>query len=152
MEFLRKYNPKAQRKILFLVAGIIWGFAGFRVFDIGFKTIQGANAISIVNTIISAVIFCLFFFLIFKKLVKKHTKRVINKPQEKQCVFSFFDLKSYCIMAFMISLGIWVRSTGVFPIYVGDFYIGLGLALFGAGVLFIINFVNFRNVNIKYLK
>ena len=51
----------------------------------------------------------------------------------------------------MISLGIGVRSIGVFnPVYVGDFYIGLGFALFISGLLFLINSLNFQRTIEKY--
>ena len=84
-------------------------------------------------------------------MFKKHTRRIINSSLEKHCIFSFFDLKSYCIMGVMIFLGITVRNIGIFnPVYVGDFYIGLGLALFMAGVLFLLSSIKFTNTKLKY--
>ncbi|MGL5311909.1 MAG: hypothetical protein ACRC92_01555, partial [Peptostreptococcaceae bacterium] len=79
----------------------------------------------------------IFFNFIFKKMVKKHRYRISNKDQEKLCLFSFFDIKSYIIMAFMMTLGISIRSmTFINPIYWAPIYVGIGSALFLAGVLF----------------
>ncbi len=54
-------------------------------------------------------------------------------------------------MGFMIFLGITVRSAKIFnPVYVGTFYIGLGLALFVAGILFLQSSIKFEKTKFKY--
>lgn len=58
----------------------------------------------------------------------------------------FFDLKSYCIMAFMMGGGIWLRSSGLVPdVFIAVFYTGLGCALVLAGVLFWIMFFLYKS-------
>ena len=53
----------------------------------------------------------------------------------------FFDVKSFLIMAVMMSGGIWLRSSTVAPErFIAVFYTGLGASLLLAGVLFGINF------------
>ena len=53
----------------------------------------------------------------------------------------FFDLKAYLIMTCMMSGGIGLRATGIFPdIFVAFFYSGLGCALALAGVMFTKNY------------
>lgn len=151
MKNLFKYIPKVEKKTLLLIAGIIWGFAGFRVLTIGLGDVQINNGNWIVSIVSGSVVFYMFFKFIFSKMFKKHTRRIINSSLEKHCIFSFFDLKSYCIMGVMIFLGITVRNIGIFnPVYVGDFYIGLGLALFMAGVLFLLSSIKFTNTKLKY--
>ncbi|WP_010298011.1 hypothetical protein [Clostridium senegalense] len=151
MKNLDKLTPRVSKKILLLIAGIVWGFAGFRVLTIGLNDVKINNGYGILSLIIATVIFFMFFKFIFSKMLKKHTKRIINSSLEKHCAFSFFDFKSYIIMGFMISLGVGVRSIGVFnPVYVGDFYIGLGFALFISGLLFLINSLNFQRTIEKY--
>ena len=50
-------------------------------------------------------------------------------------------MKSYLIMAFMMSGGIWLRSSRFAPdVFIAVFYTGLGCALALAGVLFWIMF------------
>ena len=57
-------------------------------------------------------------------------------------MFRFFDTKSYLIMAFMMTLDIGLRVSGVVPTrFIAYFYTGLGASLLTAGVLFIVNYL-----------
>ena len=142
---------KVEKKTLLLVAGLIWGFAGFRVFTLGLGDIKTNDGNLILSALFSAIIFYLFFKFIFSKMFKKHTKRIINSDLKKHCIFSFFDVKSYIIMGFMIFFGITIRNLEIVnPIYLGSFYMGLGFALFIAGVLFLISFIKFEKTKAKY--
>ena len=81
----------------------------------------------------------------FFKIKKKHIKRIL-KYKNNTYFWNFFDLKSYIIMIFMISLGIILRILNVFPVFfVAFFYTGLGLALTLEGIMFIKNY--FSNIN-----
>jgi len=151
MKNLDKYILKVGKKTLLLIAGLVWGFAGFRVFTLGQGDVQINHGNWIISLIVAGIVFYVFFKFIFSKMSRKHTRRIINSRLQKHCVFSFFDFKSYCIMGFMIFFGITIRNLGVFnPIYVGTFYMGLGGALFMAGVSFLINSLNFENTKLKY--
>ncbi|MGG7163159.1 hypothetical protein [Clostridium ihumii] len=142
---------KVEKKTLLLVAGLIWGFAGFRVFTLGVGDIKTNDGNLILSALFSAIIFYLFFKFIFSKMFEKHTKRIINSNLKKHCIFSFFDVKSYIIMGFMIFFGITIRNLEIVnPIYLGSFYMGLGFALFIAGVLFLISFIKFEKTKAKY--
>ena len=78
---------------------------------------------------------------IFGKMVKKHTERILLYEDEQQNVFRFFDTRSYLIMAFMMTLGIGLRVSGVVPNgFIAYFYTGLGASLLTAGVLFIFHY------------
>ncbi|WP_455799684.1 hypothetical protein [Clostridium butyricum] len=148
---LKQYIPRVQKRSLLLIAGFIWGFAGFRVLTLGLGDVESNKGNLIFSLILSRIVFYIFFKFVFNKIIKKHTKRIIKNTLEKQCVFSFFDFKSYCIMEFMIFLGITVRSAKIFnPVYVGTFYIGLGLALFVAGILFLQSSIKFEKTKFKY--
>ncbi|MDO5039335.1 hypothetical protein [Clostridium sp.] len=142
---------KVNKRTLLLIAGLVWGFAGFRVFTIGIGDVESHHGSFIYSIIFAAIIFFVFFKFIFSKMFKKHTTRIINSELKKHCAFSFFDVRSYLIMGFMIFFGITVRSIGIFnPVYVGTFYIGLGFALFMAGVLFLISSFKFSSTNLKF--
>ncbi|APF27576.1 putative membrane protein [Clostridium sporogenes] len=149
--FFKKLTFKVEKRTLLLIAGLVWGFAGFKVFRLGAKSIKVNNLNWIFITLFSVLVFYIFFNFIFIKMLKKHTKRIINNTLEKHCIFSFFDIKSYFIMAFMIFFGITIRSLGIFnPVYLGTFYIGLGSALFMAGLSFLISSLKFENTILKY--
>ncbi|MFQ7566302.1 MAG: hypothetical protein ACLRMQ_11395 [Clostridium perfringens] len=151
MDGIKKFTPRVIKRILIFIAGLVWGFAGFRVFTLGFGDVMSHHGNLIITIIFAAVIFFVFFKFIFSKMFKKHTTRIVNSKLDKHCVFSFFDFKSYLIMGFMIFFGISVRNLGIFnPVYLGDFYMGLGAALFMAGVYFFVGFFTFDNLKVKY--
>ena len=82
------------------------------------------------------------FGFMFYRMSVRHTKRIRSYPQETRPVWNFFDLKSYLIMAFMMSGGIWLRNSGLAPeVFIAVFYTGLGCALGSAGILFWVNFI-----------
>lgn len=126
---------KVKKRNLLLIASIVWVIAGFNVLKIGITCY--INYVSIINITASLIIFSLFLFLIFKKLVNKHTVRIKNYKEEKQFFLNFFDLKSFLIMFFMITLGIIIRKFNLLPEkIIAIFYSGLGTSLFLAGILF----------------
>lgn len=153
MENIKKFTPRVSKKTLLLIAGLVWGFAGFRVFTLGFGDIISHGGNMIITLVFAVLVFLVFFKFIFSKMFKKHTTRIVNSELTKHCAFSFFDFKSYIIMGFMIFFGITVRNLGIFnPFYLGAFYVGLGAALFMAGVSFFLGFLRFENVKIKFKK
>ena len=125
---------KVQKNTLLLIACLVWSAAGFNILKIGLLAYQ--NYLQPLNYALSLVVFAIFQFLIFGKLVKKHTKRILAY-KEKQFFLKFFDVKSFIIMAFMMTGGIALRATNVAPEqFIAVFYTGLGAALFLAGLLF----------------
>ncbi len=121
-------------------AAMIERIAGINILRIGIIAYQ--NQVSFLHLCLSILVFLLFHFLVFSKLVKKHTLRILRYPKEqKQYFFLFFDLKSFLIMAFMMTLGITLRVFNLAPTsFIAYFYTGLGVALSLAGVSFGYNF------------
>lgn len=137
--------PRVKKKYLPLFAGIVWGIAGSAVLIIGLPALVSGWSIPWLSILISTVIFGLFFKFVFFRLFKKHIARIDAFEQEKICAFAFFDVKGYIIMACMITLGIVIRTTEILPpVYLGMLYTGLGFAMLGAAVCFIISFFNRR--------
>ena len=60
---------KVKKKTLLLVAGLVWGFAGFRVFTLGNTDVVSNKANWILVLSISVIIFYLFFNFIFMKMM-----------------------------------------------------------------------------------
>lgn len=134
---------KVNKKTLLLIACLVWGIAGFNVLRIGVLAYPGY--LSLLNLILSVIIFSLFQYFVFGRLVKKHTRRILNYTDTYQFFLKFFDIKSFCIMAFMISGGIWLRASGIAPErFIAVFYSGLGASLFLAGILFGKNYLKER--------
>ena len=119
--FMEDVPLKINKKHLLLLAGIIWAVAGFNILRIGILSYRGN--VTLLNLFLSCVIFAAFWFLVFDKLVRKHTFRILNYQEEKQFFLKFFDIKSFCIMAFMMTFGIGLRVSGLCPdLFIAVFY------------------------------
>lgn len=129
-----------KRRTLLLIAGVVWTIAGFNILKIGIMSYAGY--IHILNLVCSSIIFLMFWVFIFNKLVVKHTTRIAGYEEEKKYFWNFFDISSFIIMAFMITVGVSIRSFNLLPnVIIAVFYTGLGLALFGAGIKFMKNYL-----------
>ena len=130
-----------KKRVLLVIAGCVWLAAGFNVARLGMLSYIELDEISVIHILLSIVVFSVFG-LMFYRMSVKHTKRIRSYPHETRPVWNFFDLKSYLIMAFMMSGGIWLRNSGLAPeVFIAVFYTGLGCALGSAGVLFWVNFI-----------
>ena len=127
-----------NRQILLIIAGTVWIIAGGNILRIGIVTWMNNSHDWMFKIGEATVVFLLFFVLVFRRLYYKHTQRIEQKKERRNCPFSFFDVKSWITMIFMISLGITIRSFHLLPeTFISVFYTGLSIALILTGVLFI---------------
>lgn len=139
------FTPRCNKRSLLLIAGFVWMFAGGMVAKLGFNVLFTSSVHPFISLAVAIITFYIFFNFIFIKLVKKHKNRISEKEQDKLCLFSFFDVKSYIIMIFMMGLGVTIRSiNSINPLCWAAVYIGIGLALFSSGVAFIIEWKNWN--------
>lgn len=130
---------KVRRNTLLLIAALVWSAAGFNILRIGLLAYPPYR--TVVNYLLSALVFTVFQVFIFGQLVNKHTARISAYEEELHFFLKFFDVKSFIIMAVMMTGGIWLRSSGVAPDrFISFFYSGLGTSLLLAGLLFACNF------------
>ena len=135
-----KKRLHVHKNTLILIAGIVWAIAGFNIVRIGLIAYQGN--FTWWRGLISVAVYAAFQLFVFGKMVQKHTQRILQYEEEQQSFFRFFDTKSYLIMAFMMTLGIGLRVSGLVPnVYIAVFYTGLGASLLTAGVLFLIRYL-----------
>lgn len=133
-----------RKRTLLAMAGCVWMIAGFNVARLGVISYGRILPVSVWHILLSVLVFCVFGMM-FYKMTMKHTKRIKGYQEEFRPVWHFFDLKAYCIMAFMMGGGIWLRSSGLVPdVFIAVFYTGLGCALALAGVLFWIMFFGYK--------
>lgn len=131
-----------KKPTLLAVAGCVWLIAGINVARLGILSYRLLPQITWVHLLLSLAVFCAFGLMFFKMSIK-HTKRIKGYPEEFRPLWHFFDIKSYCIMAVMMTGGIWLRSSGLAPdVFIAVFYSGLGCALALAGALFWISFIS----------
>lgn len=132
-----------RNRELLLAAGLVWLLAGLNIARIGFKA-YAENNLSAFNFFCSVCVFAVFWFMVFNKLVTKHTTRIKGNASAKQYFWKFFDLKSFLIMAFMMTMGITIRGLNLLPeVFIAVFYTGLGVALALAGIKFSVNYVRY---------
>lgn len=135
---------KVSKRTLLVIAGLVWMIAGFNVARLGILS-YGVIKIFWYNIILSVVVF-LLFGIMFYKMTRKHINRIRGYEEKFRPFWNFFDLKAYIIMTIMMGGEIGLRACGVFPdVFIAFFYTGLGCALFLAGVLFVAEFIRYKN-------
>ena len=110
-----------KKETLLLLAGLVWGAAGFNILRIGLLAYPGH--VTLWNL----------------ALVQRHTARILGYGTERKWFWQFFDGKSFLIMVFMIAFGIGLRASGLAPEgFIAVFYTGLGASLLTAGLRFLL--------------
>jgi len=144
MRLISYITPRVSKRVLLLVAGVVWGFASCRVFLVFLQDIKLIPS-PLPALLIGFAIYLPFFSFVFFKVLRKHCRRIINKSKEWNCIFSFFDLKSYLIMAFMITLGILSRHfLSLPPLFMASFFFGLSFSLFTSAFYYFYYTCRFR--------
>jgi hypothetical protein len=119
---------QVKKNNLLVIAALVWIAAGVNILHIGLEAYAEGYA-NLLNEALSLVVGLVFWFGTFY--------RITNYEDQHQYFWRFFDLKSFIIMAIMMTGGIALRVSGVAPsIFIAVFYTGLGTALALAGVLF----------------
>ena len=145
VEIENSMSPKAfyvTKEVLLGIAGFVWCAAGFNIVRIGVLAYaEQSGALLIAGLLAGSVaVFLVFWTRIFSKLLGKHTDRIVGYGNARQPFWRFFDRQAFIIMAVMMTAGISLRAFSLVPSwFIASFYTGLGIALFGAGVGFLIN-------------
>lgn len=127
---------QVKKQNLLIIAALVWVAAGVNILHIGLEA-YAEGYVTTLNEVLSVVVGLVFWFGTFYKLTKKHTQRIKNYEEQHQYFWHFFDLKSFIIMAIMMTGGIALRVSGIAPsVFIAIFYTGLGSALALAGILF----------------
>lgn len=130
---------QVKKNNLLVIAALVWIAAGVNILHIGIDAFAEGYA-SILNVALSLLVGLVFWFGVFYRLTVKHTERITSYEQQNQYFWHFFDVKSFIVMAVMMTGGIALRVSGVAPsVFIAVFYTGLGAALTLAGVLFACN-------------
>lgn len=128
--FLQSLKPGIQKKYLLLVAAMFWTFAGGMLLVRGFSILKFSTSVIVLEELGSIFAGILFYKYLFSKISMKHITRIQNIQEEKPCIFSFFNGRSYLLMSIMITAGVTLRLSGMVPIgYLSLFYIAMGTPL-----------------------
>lgn len=131
---IEKFNPAVDKKILVLLAGLMWCGVGVMLisFAVSWLTIYNGPG---------KLVFYLIGFLAampihhfgFLRIADKNLNRLLPLT-EKKCLFSFMSWRSYIIVLIMVSMGIALRHSSIPKQYLSILYNGIGLALFLSGI------------------
>lgn len=139
--------PHTTKRILLFIAAVVWTFAGTMLFSRGIGMMNVNPDSFWIRFLISLVSGALFYGVLFTRISKKHVNRILNLPVERPSVFSFFDRKGYIMMAGMISLGIFLRTSGIVsPFYLSVLYVTMGVPLFFSSLRFYYSGINYSSV------
>ncbi|HLN72213.1 MAG TPA: hypothetical protein VK205_02885 [Prolixibacteraceae bacterium] len=129
--------PRTTKRILLFIAAVVWTFAGTMLFTRGIGMMDVNPDSFWIRFLISLICGALFYGILFTRISKKHVNRIIQLPVEQPTVFSFFDKKGYIMMVGMISLGIFLRTSGIVaPFYLSVLYVTMGIPLFISSLRF----------------
>jgi hypothetical protein len=141
MSIGRKLNPKVDKKILILAAGVMW--CGVGVMLVSYAAIwlasckRGEQILYYGLGFLAAMPIHHFGFL---RIADRNLSRLLQL-EEKKCLFSFITWKSYIIVGIMIAMGITLRHSFIPKRYLSVLYNGIGLALFLSGLRYFRNSV-----------
>lgn len=137
MNYIQKFKPKIPKRYLLFIAAIVWTFAGGMLLFRGISLLNDIKDFLWLIITISIIGGVFFYIALFSKISLKHTKRIIDLVIEKPCMFSFFNIRSYVLMAIMITSGILIRKSGIIlPKYLSIIEITMGIPLFLSSIRF----------------
>ena len=135
-------NPRVERKWLIIISGAMWSCVGIFLNILSYGWLKSFNN----NQVILSIIIGIFTgwviaYFGFSNLAIKNVSRILAYPK-KVCIFAFQEWESYILIVFMMSLGIYIRTTGLIPkIILAPMYIGIGTALFLASFKYYKNLI-----------
>jgi len=128
--FMNKYKPGVPKRHLLLVAALIWASAGGMLGARGAAYLSGARDHLLLRYGIALLAGVVFFLLVFARISLKHVTRIRAIDVVHPCLFSFFNFRSYLMMAVMIAAGVTLRALHlVDPVLLGGFYLCMGTPL-----------------------
>ncbi len=131
MHRIQRLTPRIGRRYLFIMAALVWTFAGSMLLFRGVLLFMDDDYLIWIRLTISIIAGILFYLLLFSNISRKHTGRISGMQLEKSCLFSFFNIKSYILMSLMITAGILLRKSGILPpVYLSEIYFTMGIPLF----------------------
>jgi hypothetical protein len=137
MTLVEKFSLKADKKILVLVAGLMWCGVGVMLMTYAVTWLRrytgGGVYLYYSAGFLAAMPIHHFGFL---KLADKNLKRVLE-PDERRSLLTFITPKSYLIIIVMVALGITLRHSPIPKQYLSIVYNGIGLGLFLSGIRYI---------------
>jgi len=126
-----KLRPAVNRKWLIIISALMWSGVGIFLNILAYNWIRSLNTIQLLLTMLIGLLAGLIIAKFgFGYIAQKNINRILAYPKDV-CVFAFQEWKSYILIAFMMSMGIFMRTSGIISkALLAPMYIGIGIALF----------------------
>ena len=123
--------PVADRKVLILIAGIVWSVVGLILSVVGIRWMIIAHRGIIIPGLTGVLVGLAFDRWKFSRLSLKNIKRIFAgwPDKAKVCVFAFQSTLGYVLIAAMMILGYSLRHLPIPKIYLSPLYLAIGLGL-----------------------
>jgi hypothetical protein len=138
---IKKFTPATDKRILVLLAGIMWCGAGVMLIRFA------ASWLSLSDWKTQGLFYSAGFIVAmpihhfgFLKIADKNLDRLLPL-NEKRCLFSFMTWKSYLIVLIMVLMGITLRHSPIPKRYLSILYNGIGFALFLSSIRYLRFFI-----------
>lgn len=138
---INRYKPAAGKKVLILLAGLMWALSGIMLLSLAARWISAAG-LRDKATVFSAgfVLSMIIHHFGFLRIVDRNLERLLP-VSERRCIFSFMPLKSWLIIPVMAAMGMLVRHSGLPKPYMSVIYSAIGIALFLSGIRYFRHFI-----------
>jgi cyanate permease len=131
---IRQFTPSADKRILVLLAGLMWCGVGLMLGSFAVSWLSQINGSERVLYYAAGFLAAMpIHHFGFLKIADKNLKRLLPLS-EKRCLFSFMTWRSYIIVLIMVLMGIALRHSSIPKRYLSILYNGIGLALFLSGI------------------
>lgn len=146
IHILEKIKPGVRRRTLLLIAGCAWSIAGGILIFRSLVHLIGVNHNLFLEIITGIGFGTLFYILLFARISKKHITRITLIKIDNPCFFSFFNFRSYLLMAIMISGGISLRLSGLINAeIIYTFFLCMGIPLLVSAWRFFYSYTKNKN-------
>ena len=130
MSLMERFKPAVSKHSLLLIAGCVWTLAGGILISRALLELYSIHHHLWLEILIGLAFGSVFYLVLFAKISKKHIIRIELITIDNPCFFSFFNVRSYVMMAIMITGGITLRKLDLINheiLY--TFYLTMGIPL-----------------------
>ncbi len=124
-------KPAVDRKWLLLLSGLMWSGVGILLNSFAIRWLRYYEGWPLIVSVACGIVLGLAIaFFGFRKVAITNIQRILKMP-DSSCVFAFQKWQSYILIPVMMSMGIFLRHTAIFPrLFLASIYMGIGSALF----------------------
>lgn len=124
---LTRFKPGASINVHLLIAALIWSVVGLFLMSNGFLFITLADREWL--AVLAGGLGTIKSFFLLDRVARKNISRIM-RFEDGACIGSVYSYKSWALVAVMIVLGRFLRSSVLPGEYVGVLYLAVGWGLF----------------------